>query len=67
MTHWSEHRDAPRVRATFRNLPPNVWDVTVWTANGDPVSGVLDAANAHGLIAAIIMGDTGITEDPVPS
>lgn len=62
MKHWTEHHDAPRVRGTFRNLPPNTWDVTVHT-DTHPVRGELDAADAHELIAAIIMADVGV---PVP-
>lgn len=66
MNHWTEHHDAPRVRDTYRNLPPNTWDVNVWTeqGRGHMVEGMIDSADAHELIAAIIMADVGV---PTPA
>lgn len=68
MKHWSEGTEAPRVRGTFRNLPPNTWEVTVWRdeGRGDAVTGVIDDADVHRLIAAVMMADVGVPE-PEPS
>lgn len=55
--HWSEGDDAARVRGTFRNLPPNTWDVNVWHADRSGSHGTIDEADAHALIAAILAAD----------
>lgn len=56
--HWADDPDhAERVRATYRNLPPNTWEAFVWRdlGRGDSVEGVIDSADAHRLISVILM------------
>jgi len=57
MIHWSESDEALRIRGTFRNLPPNTWDVHVHDPVHGATAGTIDVADAHDLIAKILAAD----------